>query len=64
MIATVRRGWAAVSWYVGSVMGDRDYMRYLEHTARTHPDQPPLSEREYWRRRYSDQDRNPGARCC
>ncbi|NDZ93990.1 YbdD/YjiX family protein [Streptomyces sp. SID6673] len=64
MIDTVRRGWQAVSWYVGSVMGDRDYARYLEHAARTHPDRPPLSEREYWRHRYAEQDRNPGARCC
>ncbi|NED69061.1 YbdD/YjiX family protein, partial [Streptomyces sp. SID10244] len=41
-----------------------DYARYLEHAARTHPDRPPLSEREYWRHRYAEQDRNPGARCC
>ncbi|AZG48698.1 YbdD/YjiX family protein [Gordonia insulae] len=64
MIETLRRGAAAVSWYVGSVMGDRDYRRYVDHTARIHPGEPVLSEREYWRRRYAEQDRNPGARCC
>ncbi|ROZ93771.1 YbdD/YjiX family protein [Gordonia sp. OPL2] len=64
MIDGLRRGVAAVSWYVGSVMGDHDYRRYVEHRARTHPGEPMLSERDYWRNRYADQDRNPGARCC
>ncbi|MDL9947586.1 YbdD/YjiX family protein [Gordonia sp. ABSL11-1] len=64
MIDGLRRGAAALSWYVGSVMGDRDYARYVEHRERTHPGEPVLSEREYWRNRYAEQDRNPGARCC
>ncbi|MFW0787293.1 YbdD/YjiX family protein [Gordonia sp. CPCC 206044] len=64
MIAALRRGTAAIAWYVGSVMGDRDYARYVERHAATHPGSEPMSEREYWRARYAAQDRNPGARCC
>ena len=60
----IRRGLTAISWYVGSVMGDRDYRRYVDHTSRIHPDEPILTEREYWRHRYAEQDRHPGARCC
>ncbi|MCV7191322.1 YbdD/YjiX family protein [Mycolicibacterium brumae] len=51
-------------WYVASLMGDNHYRRYLEHHARTHPGEPVLSERDYWRSRYAAADANPGARCC
>ncbi|MEE3852805.1 YbdD/YjiX family protein [Gordonia sp. LSe1-13] len=60
----LRRAVDAVRWYVGSLMGDHDYRRYVEHMARTHPREPVLSESAYWRGRYADQDRRPGARCC
>lgn len=56
-----------VRWYWGgSLMGDNHYQRYLEHRRRTHPpDQPMLSERDYWRMRHAASDANPGgARCC
>ncbi|ANI39111.1 YbdD/YjiX family protein [Mycolicibacterium vaccae] len=45
-------------------MGDNHYQRYLDHHARTHPGEPPMSEREYWRHRHAAADANPGARCC
>lgn len=54
----------AVHWYVTSLMGDNAYATYLAHQRRTHPDIPPLTERDFWRQRMDDQDRNPGARCC
>jgi uncharacterized short protein YbdD (DUF466 family) len=59
------RGWRAVAWYVRDLMGDNAYRVYLEHHHRHHgPDHPPLTEREFWRQRMDEQDRNPGARCC
>jgi uncharacterized short protein YbdD (DUF466 family) len=42
-------------------MGDTHYRRYLEYRRRAHPDEPVLSERDYWRERYRAE---PGARCC
>ncbi|SIR74810.1 YbdD/YjiX family protein [Williamsia sterculiae] len=60
----LRRGWAAVRWYVGSVMGDGDYGHYVAHQAAAHPGEPPMSERQYWRTRWDHQDRNPQGRCC
>ncbi|MGV9713589.1 YbdD/YjiX family protein [Gordonia sp. NPDC003424] len=60
----MRRGCAALGWYVGSLMGDRDYDRYRAHQAARHPGESLMSERDYWRSRYAAQDHNPGARCC
>ena len=45
-------------------MGDTHYRRYVEHRHRKHPGEPVLSEREYWKSRYSAADANPGVRCC
>jgi len=53
-----------IRWYVGSLMGDNHYRRYVDYQRRAHPDQPVLSERDYWRHRHSAADRSPGARCC
>jgi uncharacterized short protein YbdD (DUF466 family) len=58
------RAWRNLRWWVGSVLGDTAYARYVEHLRRTHPDVPVPTEREYWRQRYAEQDANPGARCC
>lgn len=63
-MAALRHGWAALGWYVGSVMGDRDYARYRAHQAHIHPGEPLLSERDYWRSRYAAQDHDPETRCC
>ncbi|WJZ17753.1 YbdD/YjiX family protein [Corynebacterium guangdongense] len=54
----------SVRWYVGELMGDHAYARYVEHLRRHHPDAEVPTEREYWRARYAEQDANPGARCC
>nr|WP_090341653.1 YbdD/YjiX family protein [Mycolicibacterium malmesburyense] len=50
--------------YVGDLMGDTHYRRYVEHRMRTHPGEPILSERDYWRMRHAATEANPGARCC
>jgi len=53
-----------IRWYVSSMMGDNHYERYLAHHRRTHPDQPVLTEAEYWRNRHLRAEADPGARCC
>lgn len=61
---TLRRAVSLVAWYVGSVMGDTHYRRYVEYRRRAHPGEPVLTESEYWRVRHEATERNPGARCC
>ena len=52
------------AWWFGSVMGDRDYERYVAYRSTHHPGEPVASERDYWRDRYADAERNPRTRCC
>ncbi|HTN54841.1 MAG TPA: YbdD/YjiX family protein [Microbacterium sp.] len=60
----VRSAASAVRWYVTTLMGDRAYDVYVSHQRAHHPDAELPSERQFWRDRMADQDRNPGARCC
>ncbi|MFC4375475.1 YbdD/YjiX family protein [Nocardia halotolerans] len=61
------RVWAAARgvarWY-SAINGGQDYQRYVDHFRRMHPGRPVPSEREYWRARYADAERNPTTRCC
>ncbi len=65
------RGWAlvvqagrGVRWYMTNLMGDSAYGTYVAHHRRVHPNEEPMTERQFWRQKMDDQDRNPGARCC
>lgn len=58
------RAGRGIRWYFTNLMGDSAYATYVAHLRRTHPDQEPLTERQFWRQKMDDQDRNPGARCC
>ncbi|MGW4325632.1 YbdD/YjiX family protein [Nocardia sp. NPDC004573] len=51
-------------WWFDSILGGRDYQRYVEHLRRRHPDRAVPTEREYWRQRHAEADRNPTNRCC
>lgn len=53
-----------VLWWFNSVLGGKDYERYVAHLRRKHPGCPIPSEREYWRERHAEADRNPANRCC
>jgi uncharacterized short protein YbdD (DUF466 family) len=64
LVSGITRGLRAVRWYVGSVMGDRDYERFVAHQRRAHPAAPVPGEKEFWRRRWAEQDAQPNARCC
>ena len=48
-----------ISWYWATLMGDNHYRRYVEHRGRLHPDEPVISEREYWRMRHDAMHRQP-----
>ncbi|WP_273652582.1 YbdD/YjiX family protein [Cellulomonas fimi] len=60
----VVRAARAVHWYTTTLLGDRDYDRYVAHLARAHPGVVPPSEAQYWRTRHAEADARPGARCC
>ncbi|WP_280419589.1 YbdD/YjiX family protein [Nocardia carnea] len=60
MVRAVR----TVGWYLDSVVGGQDYQRYVAHMRRVHPGKPIADKSAYWRERYADAERNPGARCC
>lgn len=65
--ALLSRLWAGVRgvarWY-SAINGGQDYQRYVDHLRRTHPGCPVPSERQYWRDRYDEAERNPTTRCC
>lgn len=60
----VRAAARTLRWYVRGVTGADAYERYCEHLTRTHPDELLPSERDFWREKYADQERNPKTRCC
>ncbi|MDI2031675.1 YbdD/YjiX family protein [Saccharopolyspora sp. TS4A08] len=59
------RGSVRAAWQiVRGVVGETAYETYLEHHRTHHPDQQPMSEREFWKAHIDKQDANPGSRCC
>lgn len=65
--AVVGRVWAGlrgVAWWYSAINGGQDYRRYVDHLRRNHPGSPVPSERDYWRERYAEAERNPTNRCC
>lgn len=64
MIDLVLRAGRGIRWYMTTLMGDTAYATYVAHHHRVHPDEEPMTERQFWRQKMDDQDGNPGARCC
>lgn len=62
--AALGRAARSVLWWFNGVLGGQDYQRYVAHMRRAHPGSPVVSEREYWRERYDEAERNPSTRCC
>nr|WP_026209350.1 YbdD/YjiX family protein [Corynebacterium caspium] len=50
--------------YMGAMMGGNSYAVYCRHLQENHPEKDIPTEAEFWRERWAEQDRNPGARCC
>jgi uncharacterized short protein YbdD (DUF466 family) len=63
-VSTAVRLWRGVRWYLRELTGESQYDRYLERHAREHAGAPPLSRREFERRRIADRDAKLGSRCC
>ncbi|WP_238439569.1 YbdD/YjiX family protein [Microbacterium sp. JZ31] len=64
LAAMAGRGWRALVWFIKGVTGESKYDSYLAHERAVHPDREPMTPAEYWRCVYSEQDANPGSRCC
>lgn len=64
LLGAVGRVGRGIRWYMTNLMGDSAYATYVAHQRRVHPGEDPMTERQFWRQRMDDQDRNPGARCC
>ncbi|NMI00427.1 YbdD/YjiX family protein [Pseudonocardia acidicola] len=60
----MRSLWRAVRWYLRELTGEAQYDHYLARHAREHPGHPPMSRREFERRRIDRADARPGSRCC
>ncbi|WP_226913432.1 YbdD/YjiX family protein [Gephyromycinifex aptenodytis] len=63
-LARLRRTCSVLNWYIRGVTGADAYERYVAHLQRTHPQAPIPSEKQFWRDKYAEMDRNPKARCC
>jgi uncharacterized short protein YbdD (DUF466 family) len=60
--STLVRTWRGVCWYLKEFTGEARWDRYLEHcTAHGHP---PMSRREFERRRADAVENAPMSRCC
>ena len=64
MLDLVVRAGRGIRWYMTTLMGDTAYATYVAHQRRVHPGEEPMTERQFWRQKMDDQDRNPSARCC
>lgn len=45
------------------ILGVPDYERYVAHVRVAHPDQVPMTEREFFKERLEGRAK-PGSRCC
>ncbi len=60
----LRRRLRAALKYLHELTGEGAYAAYVAHAGRAHPGAAVLTEREFWRERYADEDAHPGSRCC
>ena len=61
---TLGKTLSTARWYWRGVTVADAYERYVDHLRRTHPGAPIPTERDFWRQKYADQERNPTSRCC
>jgi len=68
VLDAVRKGARDFAWFFKGVMGEDAYEKYQAHYEAAHatggPDQPLMTEREFWRDMTDRQERNPQGRCC
>jgi uncharacterized short protein YbdD (DUF466 family) len=68
VLDAVRKGARDFAWFFKGVMGEDAYEKYKAHYEAAHatggPDQPLMTEREFWRDMTDRQESNPQGRCC
>ena len=64
VLGRLRRGAGHLRWFWNGVVGADAYERYVAHLRRNHPDCEVPTERQFWRDKYEDMERNPKTRCC
>lgn len=50
--------------FARGILGSDAYDKYLAHHRVSGCQAPPMTEREFWRHKYAEQDRSPEGRCC
>jgi uncharacterized short protein YbdD (DUF466 family) len=63
-VSWLRLALRTAAWYLREVTGESGYDRYLARQRSHHPDRPPLSRREFERRRADELECNTNVRCC
>ncbi|MGL4831434.1 MAG: YbdD/YjiX family protein [Propionibacteriaceae bacterium] len=63
-LASVRTQARRVLKGIRGVFDLDSYERYVKHRNLHHPGEPMLTEGEFWKNTWAEQDRNPQARCC
>lgn len=53
-----------VQRFARGIMGSDAYDKYLHHHAITGCTHEPMTEKEFWRAKYTKQDNSPEGRCC
>jgi uncharacterized short protein YbdD (DUF466 family) len=61
-VSAVARAVRGVHWYLKELAGEGAWDRYLEHCAEH--GHPPVSRREFERRRADEREANPVTSCC
>nr|NLD39642.1 YbdD/YjiX family protein [Actinomycetales bacterium] len=64
VVGSVREWLATARWWTGELFGSSAYQKYLARHRHEHPDHEPMSEREFWRMRDADAERNVQTGCC
>lgn len=64
LVATLSKAWRGVVWYMREISGEARYDHYLEHFAAEHPDERPLSEKEFLLAREAYDREHPNTSCC
>ena len=64
LVATLSKAWRGVVWYMREISGEARYDHYLEHFAAEHPDERPLSVKEFLLAREAYDREHPNTSCC
>lgn len=62
--SAVTRAAKTVWWYMGELVGDKSYEKYVAHIRARHPERPVPTKKEFWKVKYDEQEANPASRCC